>query len=201
MKKSKFFVALLLATILCMSFVLLACAAEQQTVEQGNTWVTRIVEYARENKEALLGLVGDLAIFVLAVIIKITSKAIKQGTDNVNESQASSNDRMNVMIDGYNKMRESYEQYGATEEDRNRVVGVLVAQNTAILDMLATAYGNSKNLSQGVKDMIMLKYAGCMKTISEDEQILGIVEAVREKINLPFVREGEIDHDVQEEKT
>lgn len=151
--------------------------------EEDNTWVTRLIEYVMNNKASLLGALGDGAILVVALLIKVKTSKVKSGTDEINSKQIAFVGAMNGMIDGYNSMKQSHDKYGATEEDRNRVVGVLVAQNTAMLEMLVTAYGNSKNLPQGVKDMIMLKYANCMKSLQDDEQILAIVEAVRNNIN------------------
>ena len=93
------------------------------------------------------------------------------------------------MIDGYNDMsqkydamKESYDQYGATEGERNRVVGAVFATNAAILEILTTVYVNSKNLPQGVKDLVNLKYANCLKTLQDDKQLIAIVEAVRNNL-------------------
>jgi hypothetical protein len=89
---------------------------------------------------------------------------------------------VNEMVDGYNALKQSYDKYGETEDDRNRVVGALVAQNTAILEILTTVYANSKNLPQGVKDLVNLKYANCLKSLDDDEQLKAIITAVRENI-------------------
>lgn len=191
MRKEKIIICVLLALFLCLSTALFVSALEDPTLGAADlqtsveevTWVTRVVEYAKQNKEALLGLLGDGAILVLALLIKKKSAKIKQGTDVTNAAQGAMVSAVNGMIDGYNAMKASYDQYGVTEADRNRVVGALVAQNTAMLEILMTAYGNSKNLPQGVKDLIYLKYANCMKQLGDDEQILAIVEAVKQNIN------------------
>ena len=79
-------------------------------------------------------------------------------------------------------MKESYDQHGALEGERNRVVGAVLATNSAILEILTTVYVNSKNLPQGVKDLVNLKYANCLKTLEDDKQLMAIVEAVRNNI-------------------
>ena len=43
-----------------------------------------------------------------------------------------------------------------------------------VLDILATVYANSKNLPQGVKDLVNLKYADVLKTTSDDEKLLSV---------------------------
>lgn len=83
----------------------------------------------------------------------------------------------------YEKMRATYELYGQTENDRNRVIGAVMAQSTAVLEILQLVYANSGKLPQGVKDLINLKYANTLGTIAKDEKLLEIVNAVRENIN------------------
>jgi hypothetical protein len=115
---------------------------------------------------------------------------------------------MNDLIDEFNKLSEeykalkaAYDAYGATEDDRNRVVGALVAQTTAVLEILTTVYVNSKNLPQGVKDIVSLKYANCLKSLDNDTQLKAIVEAVRDNIggghNTP-AEEGKKDEEQHE---
>lgn len=84
---------------------------------------------------------------------------------------------------GYSELRASYERYGETENDRNRVTGAVLAQSSAILEILQLVYANSKNMPQGVKDLVNLKYANTLKTLGDDEQLLAIVEAVRANIS------------------
>lgn len=159
-----------------------------------NTVFTRIWEYCITNKTEVLGLAGDAVIFLLAIFVKLRNDrktkmvasdlAIVKGDAAVTASSQSSVVRaVNSMIDGYNEMRTSYELYGNTEADRNRLVGAVMVQNTAILDMLQTVYANSKNLPQGVKDVIMIKYANTLKALDSDEILSAVVDSVHEKVS------------------
>ena len=87
------------------------------------------------------------------------------------------------LADEYEEMRKAYERYGETENDRNRVTGAVLVQNAAILEILQLVYANSKNMPQGVKDMVNLKYANCLKSISDDEKVLAVVDSVREQLD------------------
>ena len=40
-------------------------------------------------------------------------------------------------------------------------------------------YANSKNLPQGVKDLISIKYANVLKALESDEELASVVKAVR----------------------
>lgn len=162
-----------------------------------NLLFQRVYEYAVEHKTELLGLLGDAVIFILALLLKSRISFIKKTATETNDSQSSVVDVVNNMVDGYNALQHTYEKYGATEDDRNRVVGALVAQNTAILEILTTVYVNSKNLPQGVKDLVNLKYANCLKALEDDEQLKAIVTAVRENIGTRMLVD-DVENDTSE---
>ena len=56
-------------------------------------------------------------------------------------------------------------------------------QTKAILEILITVYANSKNIPQGVKDLINLKYADALKLIGNDEQLKQTLDNEMEKEN------------------
>lgn len=153
-----------------------------EEIETEHDVFTRLWEYFNEYKTEILGALGDIAIFILAWLIKIRSDKTKASTMATNKSQTAVVGVINEMVDGYNSLKASYDKYGMTEDDRNRVVGALVAQNAAILETLVTMCANNKNLPQGVKDLVMLKYANCLKMLDDDEQLKAIVTAVRDNI-------------------
>lgn len=167
-----------------------------------HTIFTRIWEYCVENKTEMLGLAGDAVIFILAIFVKLRNdkrtkhiesdlQIVKGDASGTASSQNSVVSAVNNMIVGYNGMRESYEKYESTETDRNRLVGAVMVQNTALLEILTTVYVNSKNLPQGVKDLINLKYANCQKALGDDKLLCAIVESVREKVGTNMEAEKE----------
>jgi hypothetical protein len=171
-------------------------SGNSEASDSGFQWrdlFSRAWEFYNENKTEVLSLAGNAAVFLLTFFArrssglqmeKITSdlKIVKADAGGTASSQSSVVSAMNGLIGGYNQMHESYEKYGQTESDRNKLIGAVMVQNTAILDILSTVYVNSKNMPQGVKDLVNLKYANCLKTIGDDETLLAIVAAVREKI-------------------
>ena len=158
-----------------------------------HTLFTRVWEYANEYKTEILGAVGDIAIFILAWLIKIRSDKTKSSTLATNKSQTAVVNVVNDMVDGYNALKASYDKYGMTEDDRNRVVGALVAQNAAILETLVTMCANNKNLAQGTKDLVMLKYANCLKMLDDDEKLKAIVTAVRDNIGTSITADNDTE--------
>jgi hypothetical protein len=53
-------------------------------------------------------------------------------------------------------------------------------QNTAILQILNRVYINNKNLPQGVKDLVNLDFANCLKALEDDEACAAIVDTVKQ---------------------
>ena len=52
------------------------------------------------------------------------------------------------------------------------------AQTKAILEILTTVYANSKNIPQGVKDLVNLKYADVLKLVGDEDKLKEIAEPV-----------------------
>lgn len=191
-----------------------------------HTFFTRIREFITTYSGETLSVLGSVILLILNLILKHagyksskdTKKALEAIKGEVDETLGGQNsvvDVVNNMIDGYNSlsekydaMKESYDLYGQTEDERNRVVGAVLATNTAIIEILTTVYVNSKNLPQGVKDIVNLKYANCLKTLDDDKQLKAIVEAVRNNIGATGAtaettetktEDAEVTHDQQNE--
>jgi hypothetical protein len=134
---------------------------------------------------------------MMIIVYLIFNTVILKKFKNTDSKQDDSIDGINALIDAsnalaesnekltaaYEAMREAYEKYGETEDDRNRVIGAVMEQSAATLEILQFAYANSAKLPQGIKDVINLKYANTLKTLASDEDLIEIVKSVRTKIN------------------
>lgn len=166
-----------------------------------NTFFTRVWEFVENNSTAVISAAGSGLVLVANAIMKAAnSKAAKQTSEqlvSLMKDTGSVVDVINQMIVGYNSMKDSnehlehgyanmkaaYEENALKEDDRNRLIGAVMVQNTAILEMFASIYVHNKNLPQGVRDLVILKYANTLKALDDDAMLCSIVEAVREKIN------------------
>ena len=104
------------------------------------------------------------------------------------------------MLQGYTGMKEAYEKYESVEDDRNRLIGAVMVQNTVILEILYAVFVHNKNLPQGVKDLVVLQYANGQKSLGDDEVLRAIVESVRQKINLNSTADQSFDELTVEEE-
>lgn len=167
---------------------------------ESHTIFTRLWEFVNQYKGEVLTLIGDVALIIIAIYMKLKNgkgtKEINAALNKIQEetglsltNQGNVVDVINNLIDSYNaqaaaymRMQEAYEKYGATELDRNKVVGALAAEVATVLDILSTVYVNNKNLPQGVKDLVNIKYANCLKALESDGELVSVVKAVRAAI-------------------
>lgn len=162
-----------------------------------HTVFSRIWEFINTYRAESVTGGSSFILLVVSLMIKGSQmKAAKKATQ-MQEGQTLMTGAVNGMIDGYNELRagyssmmESYNAYGKTEDERNRIAGANLAVNIATLEILVLVYQNSKNLPQGVKDLVNIKYANCLKSLEDDKQLIAIVEAVRSNIGaLPAASE------------
>jgi hypothetical protein len=161
---------------------------------------SRALEFATEYKEMLSEFVCSAALMFFAALVDYRNKkrnddlsgdlkVVKGDAAGTVQAHGSMINAVNSMITGYNGMRESYEKYESVEDDRNKLIGAMMVQNTALLEILTTVYVNNKNLPQGVKDMVTLRYCNSQKLLGDDQALRAIVEAVREKVNQQIAQE------------
>ena len=108
---------------------------------------------------------------------------VKSDSSTTKTQQSSVVNATNELVEAYNNMKAAYDKYESVEDDRNRLVGAVMVQNVAILDILQSVYVNSKNLPQGTKDIVNIKYANAHKTLDNDQILKAIVESVRGQIS------------------
>jgi hypothetical protein len=159
-----------------------------------HTFVGRVMEFANQYRQELIDVCGFLGMAIAALFALFKQRrngqtvaagvsSMLRNTSDVSTSQSGVVNAVNEMIGTYNKMSDAYVQYATSEDERNRLVGAMVVQNAAILEILSTVYANSKNLPQGVKDIVNLKYAKCLTMLENDEKLTAFVKDVRSVVN------------------
>lgn len=160
------------------------------------TLVGRIWEYVSVRKTALLTAVGDAALFALALFVKSIQdkrtklmasdlKIVREDASVASQSGNAVVGVVNELIDGYNVMKVSYDEYKVADGKRDELTRAvmrqnanIIVQNATMLEILKTVYINSRQLPQGVKDLINLEIANCRKLTSDNEALSVVVEAI-----------------------
>ena len=176
-------------------------AAPDETDEEEHDIFTRLYEFAMSYRQELVAVAGSAVVVAIETIYERRNKkrsddtkadvaVIKKDSSSAALGQTSMIDAVNLMIGGYNSMRDSYEKYEGVEDDRNRLIGAVMVQNTALLEILMAVYVNNKNLPQGVKDLVTLRYTNAQKALGDDQELMAIVAAVRDQVNKSVQQDG-----------
>ena len=150
-------------------------AAPVEPVEE-STFFGRIWEWVTANAEKILTVVGDIFLFacLIAQRRKQKKKLVELGTNIITVKDDVAN--TNELIEGYNRFEKALNNFDATEQERYKTMLAAFAQTKAILEILTTVYANSKNIPQGVKDLVNLKYADVLKLVGDEDKLKEIAE-------------------------
>ena len=149
-------------------------------------------EFFYRYRAEIFSATGSFILFVLGLDFKLMgSKENKHLDENLMATRGPLVDAMNGMIDGYNAMKAGYDERALIDEGRDRAMAIVMAQNTFLMEMLQTVYANSKNLPQGVKNIINIKYAKCLKAIGDEETLKRLADLFKKEISKVGAESGE----------
>jgi len=165
------------------------------------TFFDRIWEWVTAKATEILTVLGDIVLIacLIAQRVKQKKKLVELGTDiitvkddvaNTVSSQKSVVSVTNELIEGYNKFEKALNNFDATENERYKTMLAAFAQTKAILEILTTVYANSKNIPQGVKDLVNLKYADVLKLVGDEDKLKEIAEPAEETAEVSSNAEG-----------
>lgn len=165
------------------------------------TFFDRIWEWVTANAAETLTVLGDIVLVacLIAQRVKQKKKLVELGTNiitvkddvaNTVSSQKSVVNVTNELIEGYNKFEKALNNFDATENERYKTMLAAFAQTKAILEILTTVYANSKNIPQGVKDLVNLKYADVLKLVGDEDKLKEIAEPAEETAEVSSNTEG-----------
>lgn len=154
--------------------------------EENPTFFGRLWEFVETNYPEIAATVGNVITIIMLIVYHVKSKKKLLNIDTATSKQLGTQsevvDAVNCLIEGYNTLEKEMSDYNKTEEERYKMVGAMIVQTQAVLDILATVYANSKNLPTGVKDLINLKYAKALKLVEDSEELKKIAQSAGEEV-------------------
>ena len=162
---------------------------------ENHTVPSRLWDAFSNHHEVVISISGYILLFIASKYNEKKAKdrngsqnlllnSIAQNTAVTSGNQSEVTNGFNVMVEGFNSFLKSsgdltcaYTEMKLTEDANNVRLACLEKQVGTMLDILTTAYSGNKNLPQGLKDIISLKYADCLKTT----RLLESGETVSEK--------------------
>lgn len=189
-------VALVVAIISCLFIPVAAMDGSEIWAEETNdqddsvayepTYVDHLLAFLQDHGSKI----GIAALIIFetagAIVTKLRNKSLKTNmedlmanTTSVFASQSGVVDVVNVLIDGYNSLNAKYTAAQESEQNRDKVFAAVLLQNIAILDILDTVFVNLKNLPQGTKDIVNVRYAKCLSLVDDDEKLAECVSYIK----------------------
>lgn len=161
---------------------------EAEPEVENHTIFSRMYEWVTEHKTEIITAVGDVILVIMLIIEKAKSKksytaigsqllSIGKGVYNTETSQNNVVGVTNELIAGYNKFEQTLDNFDAKEDERQKTAMAAYIQTRAILKILVTVYANSKNVPQGVKDLVNLEYADVLKLVGNEETLKQLVDS------------------------
>lgn len=157
--------------------------------EENATFLGRIWEAVTSEKNGILDRALDIVILVGFAILgkvisklkgKITKDITTLGSSNAENAKTQS-DFNKGLLNGFNELVEEVSGLEKRLEDvlkDETAVASLLTVDMTLLEILTTIYPNSKNLPQGVKDIVELKYANCLKVLNSEEKLSAIISVI-----------------------
>lgn len=170
---------------------------EEEISDEVYTLLDRVKEYYNKYSVEVLTAGGDVALIAayIAYFIwqKLKNKDVKDdlkkvisNTGDVAVSQGGVVGAANGLIDGYNaaskkidEFMQFYAQFQEKDAERDLLLSRLLVQNSAMMEIIQTAYANSQ-LPQGTKDLVIYKYAKCLALTDDEEKLaamMGLIHA------------------------
>ena len=207
-------VALVLAIVAC--FLIPVSASESDVIWAGDetesvdnvepvqtTYADHLLLFLQEHGSKI----GIVALLVFetagAILTKVRTKSLKDKVDGVFNSQNGVVSVTNKMIDGYNALKAKYAASEASAEERDKIFAAVMLQNITILDILDTVFVNLKNLPQGTKDLVNVRYAKCLSLIDDNEKMADCVAYIRgllTEAEVQSTEEPETEEDIDTEE-
>jgi hypothetical protein len=145
-------------------------AEATETTAETPTFSGRVTKWFEDNivpflSTVNLGFIMSCVFFVIKAW-KNNKTSTKLTVDNLSLNTESNNEVVKVvnkMIGSYNKSIEGMDELRKDYKELKKMYDEAVAFSKATLDILSTVYANNKNLPQGVKDLVAIKYATALK--------------------------------------
>lgn len=175
-------VFMLLALLLCViAFTFSACttSASAETIgaetELPETFGSRVQRWFEENFLQFIGS-STFGVVVANIITLIADhKSNKKNTKQTLvtlDKNTQSNDavvgRVNSLIEAHNEMVQRLDLIDSRNTEFKILYDQMLVMQKAVLEILATVYANNKNIPQGVKDLVSLRYVGALKRIEQN---------------------------------
>ena len=143
--------------------------------EESQNVFSRVWEYIDTYSEQIISYAVDI---LVVVVIAVTTKGGKKLTTKLvgSISKCASEDTQTNVVNALNSIIQELNAEHAENAELKKMIALLKTdlsnvhkETRAIFDAMLSVWGNSKNLPQGIKELLTLTYSTCLK--SEEETL------------------------------
>ena len=165
--------------------------AEEPTEGENNTLVARLYEWAELYIDEILTVISVAVMGGYTLYQKSKNGTLIQGISRVLKSQGGVESASNMVTTALKAVEEKqerlnryYEAYSKGESERSKVTAALLVEVMALIEVQHIQTLNNANVPQAFKDLVTSKYARCLSTINDDEELKATYDEMREKLGL-----------------
>ncbi len=184
-------------------------SAVSQIASEISAFFDRIIEWFNAHRMEVVNVIGNVILIIYMIVENVKSKkkraeigsnilSVKDGVKNTNTLQGDVVNVTNELIEGYNRFETALNEFGEKEQERYKTMTAAFVQTKAILKIMTTVYANSKNIPQGVKDLVNLEYADVLKLVGDEKKLQEIVEPEKSTENIESAPTDEVNKKAEE---
>ena len=208
MRRIKSLTTILIVIVLMLGLLVIPAAAEETTpvgdanveaetdipvadVEENNTVIARVYEWASDNISEIITLVSGAVMAAYALYQRGKNGTLINGVARVLKSQGGVETAAQNMTSGMDELKAQqaelnryYEEYAKNEAERNKVTGALLVEVMSLIELQHILLINSGSIPQATKNLATSKYARCLSAINDDAEIKAVYDEMRNVLGI-----------------
>ena len=155
-------------------------------VEENNTVLARVYEWAGENISEIITLLSGTAMAAYAMYQRGKNGTLINGIGRVLKSQGGVETATQAVSSGMEEIKALatelngyYKDYSENEAERNKVTAALLVEVMSLIELQHIAFINNSSIPQSLKNLATSKYARCLSVINDDTEIKAAYDEMR----------------------
>ena len=164
---------------------------EEPTEIVNDTFVARVWEFVDANLGEIVSTISAIVTGGFLFYQKSKNGTLIQGISRVLKSQGGVEHASGEVTNALKVVEEKQEllnkfidEYSKSEAERSKVTAALLVEVMGLIEIQHIQTLNNANVPQAYKDLVTSKYARCLSTINDDEELKAIYDEIREKLGL-----------------
>lgn len=164
---------------------------EEPTEDENDTLLARVWEFVQGYDGEIIGALSFVAAFVGAYLTKngkglLVSgmKSVVKGQNVVTESNAEVAASQKDIAEKQERLDNNVATMAQELAENRKLIAALLVEVMGLIEIQHIQTLNNANVPQAFKDLVTSKYARCLSTVNDDEELKATYDEMREKLGL-----------------